>query len=78
MDKQKIIDTVLLNFPSCDNERDLKYACDKAVELYQKCHWSLTDIIEYLSCTEEFNPELDEQVALFKMQKIKDKYPKFL
>lgn len=47
-------------------------------ETLAKCYlengWKEDDIVAYFKLTEEFNPELEEDVALRRMAKITEKY----
>lgn len=36
--------------------------------------WSMNDVVAWLNCMEEFNPELDEKTALARMAAIQSKY----
>jgi hypothetical protein len=44
-------------------------------DLYQN-GWAVIDAARYISCLEEINPELDEALAISRMQKLVDKYTK--
>jgi len=37
--------------------------------------WSIPDIVSYISCMEEINPDLDEDIAVSRMVAIRNKYP---
>lgn len=36
--------------------------------------WSMSDVVAFLNCCEEFNPSLDEETALARMATIRRKY----
>lgn len=36
--------------------------------------WTVDDAVAYCRCLEEIDPELDEDIALARMSKIRDKY----
>ena len=53
-----------------DDKRQLLREADRLLEK----QWAERDIISYLKYTEEINPDLEEDYALSKMGKIREKY----
>jgi hypothetical protein len=53
-------------------------ACSDVISRFiqscQRSGWTTEDVINYVRCWEEFNPDLDEDVALARMRAISDKY----
>lgn len=55
------------------SEKDWEFFENTAGALL-KAGWTENDIVAFLKCTEEFNPELDEETALERMALITCRY----
>lgn len=51
---------------------------DRGIAQLFEMGFSINDAVAYTRCTEEVNPELEEEPALAKMKEIGSKYPKYL
>lgn len=47
---------------------------EKKAKYLIMAEWEENDIVVYLKCMEEYDPSLDEDIALARMKKISDKY----
>jgi hypothetical protein len=74
MELNEFIDDVLIRIPVLD-EMETKNIIIFIGNLH-KLGFTVDDATAYCRCMEEVNPDLDEHVALERMEKIRSKYPK--
>lgn len=68
------LEKVMQSLPEIADEQDKKMI-EANVKQLIALGVKLEDIIAYMKCHEEVNPELDEAIALRRMKAIADKYP---
>jgi nitric oxide reductase activation protein len=69
-----IIAAVFRQLPPPDCCPEVKQHIERAIEKFFFEGWTVADMVLYFSCLEEFNPSLDEDVALKCMATIAAKY----
>lgn len=72
---EQFTDRVMRRLPVIEDERDRNVIMANMYQFYDD-EFTVNDAVAYLKCMEEVSPELEEEVALARMKRISDKYPK--
>ena len=67
------INIILDKIPDTIDPQD-KFLAERLAKKFLNDGWSVTDIVNFIMCIENFNPELDENIALSRMAAIRSKY----
>jgi len=68
-----LIANILNKIPETNDPED-KVLAENLAKRYLNAGWSPVDIVKFIMCIENFNPDLDESIALSRMAAIRSKY----
>lgn len=68
-----LFNQVMIKIPQITDPQD-KFMVEKEVKYLLSKDWNVSDVIFYISSMNEVDPELDEDIAIQRMNQIRSKY----
>jgi hypothetical protein len=75
MTAEEFIAKVYFHLPQCSETPMEKVANARLMREWHRDGWPVQDAIDYCLCMEEFSPDLDEETAIARMDKIQKRHP---